>query len=449
MHDATTLFAYLEALRPRQLLGPLEHLWQLGLTRKRSRLWPSLHLESLQPHHERIHLEGLAKLHMHVVVEGVYDLDWLQTFLHPRALRAVAAIDVSPPSKTTLAWLEFPSAADIAISLPDWFDQWSSVFHVTRVDCTAYASVDDLVDVLPRLRHLTSLVSPTTLHLLVAVLAFAAHSTTLTSLVLSPNELTSSDLVDDNDAAILVTTAAVVNATRWLATQPVREFRFHGWPWQHVARSVQEAFLVALFHHPTLEELDCIGLDLTAAAASVLPPPPTSLCVLDLSRSMFHTSWLTTILAMSPVHTLVCVGPTLRRDQLEPVLLALASTNVTTLALTRTGLADQLWQSIFALDALCLAPLVHLDLRGNHLTDDAAIRLADVLWRNRTLVSVDLRENAMGRRGATALVLAAAASQENRQAVLMLRLECNRLTLDDIASVEELATQYFVDAVFD
>ncbi|CAK4287760.1 unnamed protein product, partial [Aphanomyces euteiches] len=40
--DAADLFAFLEVLRPYDNLGPLEQLYQLGLTASHADLWPTL-----------------------------------------------------------------------------------------------------------------------------------------------------------------------------------------------------------------------------------------------------------------------------------------------------------------------------------------------------------------------------------------------------------------------
>ncbi|CAK4700515.1 unnamed protein product, partial [Aphanomyces euteiches] len=81
--DTADLFAFLEALRPYNLLGPLEHLYQLGMRLERSfYLWPCLRLppslhDWSQPY------EAIAKYYSKVIIYDFKHATWLKHHLNP------------------------------------------------------------------------------------------------------------------------------------------------------------------------------------------------------------------------------------------------------------------------------------------------------------------------------------------------------------------------------
>ncbi|CAK4706103.1 unnamed protein product, partial [Aphanomyces euteiches] len=84
--DAADLFAFLEVLRPYDNLGPLEQLYQLGLTASHADLWPILCTKSSVLGTPECYLyEAVLKMYANVRVEN-FSADqviWLETHVNP------------------------------------------------------------------------------------------------------------------------------------------------------------------------------------------------------------------------------------------------------------------------------------------------------------------------------------------------------------------------------
>ncbi|RHY27560.1 hypothetical protein DYB32_006694 [Aphanomyces invadans] len=144
--DASTMFAFLDVMHPLNMLGPLDHLYQLGLTWNRPELWPVLTVRRCS-NSDTLHLAAILKFYARVnVADSSCDLDWLDHHVSPHA---------------DLSWTVLPEAPSSDIALDQaWWARWAS-HRITRVDIHCHQSNDDmiqaLVAVLPRFTSLTSL----------------------------------------------------------------------------------------------------------------------------------------------------------------------------------------------------------------------------------------------------------------------------------------------------
>ncbi|KAG9399908.1 hypothetical protein AC1031_011373 [Aphanomyces cochlioides] len=130
-----TVDRYLEALRPADVLGPLEHLWHLRLLGWRDYyLWPRL-LSPKTDEASRVHVEGISKYYSTVYANETVDLDWFRRFVDP-----LAAINWS--------WTTFFDDFDM-------LKKWSS-FRITYFNLTRVPSAN-ITEVLSCLQHLTIL----------------------------------------------------------------------------------------------------------------------------------------------------------------------------------------------------------------------------------------------------------------------------------------------------
>ncbi|KAG9402890.1 hypothetical protein AC1031_006436 [Aphanomyces cochlioides] len=135
---AADLFAFLVALRPYNLQGPLEHLYQLGLKLDRSfYLWPCL---LLPPSLEEwsTSYEAIAKYYSKVVIEYLGQATWLKKHLNPQ---------------TKIEWDvdEFPTSVS-EIADEAWDLRITRVHHGFN-----YNPISSGKEILSRLQHLTSL----------------------------------------------------------------------------------------------------------------------------------------------------------------------------------------------------------------------------------------------------------------------------------------------------
>ncbi|KAH9098160.1 hypothetical protein LEN26_016666 [Aphanomyces euteiches] len=232
--ESDDLFAFLEALRPFHLLGPLEHLWQLSLTHSRARLWPKLALSALDLTSMTTlrAVEAIAKHYSCVSVTNSNDIKWLQTHLHP---------------KVKLEW----SIESDPLSMQYWND-WSSL-HTTKLSITV-DSIDSalLVNALPHLKHLKSLsissllVGETWLSQLLALAATSDHLESL-ELLTPPQDITA---------------GMVRDTITWFSRRPVRVFRIRSWTWAFDDIVLLQAFFDTIFNCPTLDRLDVANVSL-------------------------------------------------------------------------------------------------------------------------------------------------------------------------------------------
>ncbi|KAG9397774.1 hypothetical protein AC1031_016624 [Aphanomyces cochlioides] len=242
---AADLFAFLEALRPYNLLGPLEHLYQLGMRLDRSfYLWPCLRLPPSLDEWS-VSYEAIAKYYSKVIIYDFKHATWLKYHLNPTV---------------KIEWVvkNFPAAWEI----PE--DIWElRIIQAVRfgflIDDFSYGK-----DVLSRLKHLESLIfcddhdqeSPirrgqyedNDSSMWDSVFQFAAESHQLTQLQVARHSHT-------------MTETTLVNLTEWFRSQPVRLFDCKGGTWHQVDNDIKQNFYKAMFNCPTLDELTLANFD--------------------------------------------------------------------------------------------------------------------------------------------------------------------------------------------
>ncbi|KAH9142698.1 hypothetical protein AeRB84_013247 [Aphanomyces euteiches] len=244
---AADLFAFLEALRPYNLLGPLEHLYQLGMQLDRSfYLWPCLRIPSLVDELS-ISYEAIAKYYSNVVIQDLGQATWLKKHLGPQ---------------TKIEWIvnHFPTSTKEIVD-----DVWD--LHITRVShgfkCNSLSSGKEI---LSRLKHLTTLKvydeHPFSMPAEALddyhqawddIFQFVEESHQLTELQASP----------DSHA---MSSSNLVNLIAWFRRQPVRVLKCMTSTCGRIDKSLKQPFYEAIFNCPTLDKLilttcDFEGLD--------------------------------------------------------------------------------------------------------------------------------------------------------------------------------------------
>ncbi|CAK4967797.1 unnamed protein product, partial [Aphanomyces euteiches] len=138
--DAADILAFLEVLRPFDNLGPLEQLYQLGLTTSHADLWPILYIKSSVLGTPKCYLyEAVLKMYSNVTVEN-FSADqvvWLETHLNPTTELTWFTNDDGDKFKPRDNWYELRTTCLMHYSEEYSDFEWKSV--------------------LPRLRHLRSL----------------------------------------------------------------------------------------------------------------------------------------------------------------------------------------------------------------------------------------------------------------------------------------------------
>ncbi|RHY35659.1 hypothetical protein DYB37_013725 [Aphanomyces astaci] len=279
--DAATLFAFLEAFRPLHVLGPLEHLYQLGLVWDHSRLWPSLTVRGPVSDDERTHLEAILKLYTRVTVDcSSFDLDWLERHLHPLA---------------EMSWTKFPHAIPGASSstVREWYLQWACL-RITSVTASfRYYQHDshcdlpvEFVAVLSQLPHLTSLhVSSCSDDVAAGIFAFAGQCSSLT------------ELTFDTTSDVVVTDAVCRDLLSWFSSTRVRHFQVSNW--NTVADNVDPVLLDRV-HSAMFKALDSLGF----RHSNLIAINPTAFTfpmqALTLSQCVLSPAFVNTLVARLP-----------------------------------------------------------------------------------------------------------------------------------------------------
>ncbi|KAH9162928.1 hypothetical protein LEN26_000734 [Aphanomyces euteiches] len=240
------LFAFVEALQQDYDVGPLEHIWELGLTRDYNLLWPYLVLTSrIICSSQHSTYEAIAKFYRHIHVYVFMDIEWLKSFVDPKA---------------ELSW-KLENLPGILIRNSNYWSEWADlrICHL-YVDCDVPSG---WIDVLPRLQYLKTLILKTQDDTHVdKILEFAAMSDQLTELVISTSE------------SGILTDPMLHNFIAWLSRQPVRVFAIISWEWRINNMELKRSFYQATFNCPTLKDLkiammDLSDMDLTNATLSM------------------------------------------------------------------------------------------------------------------------------------------------------------------------------------
>ncbi|KAF0688291.1 Aste57867_20161 [Aphanomyces stellatus] len=403
--DASTFFAFLEALGTSAVRGSLEAFWQLGATspNERSLLWPTLVLKEETFHNrERLALvESVMTYYSHVDVVGldwchwVCDLEWLHEHIGPA---------------TTITWdADFPSSSAEA-KLDDWFDLWATL-PVTKLDVknnTAdqypLALTADAMPyfcaVLPRCHRLASLVIDSSPSL----------PAILERCVLPPS-LVSIDM--NTDSTCSFNAASLAHAQQWLTTAPVRRIYFGCMFLESaVVPAIQNAFFAALFACPTIESIDIAGWNLDHLDTAIPLSIPLAIRDLRVDGVMLSANGLLCIArAVRRSSTLenVCIGIFDEPDDFaafaaawDELFVAVSFANVKTLEMTQTFLSDAYWPRLAP--HVQASKLESLSLAHNRITNDGVAWIAQAIQQNETISRVCLTGNNIGVDGVTTLV---------------------------------------------
>ncbi|KAH9125433.1 hypothetical protein AeMF1_003943 [Aphanomyces euteiches] len=354
--DANDLFAFIEALRRHCNLGPLDHLHKLGLQFKYADLWPSLHLQSPPRHSNYMaSYEAVAKFFTNVVlVESWLHPAWLKTHLNPMA-EIQWKLDDCPDDLELLG-----GYSDLPIT---------KIKLILREDSPYIWN-----DLLPRLRHLTSLSVDTYGEDVGSCFEFVASSKKITEFKIRP-------IMCD------ITEVDLMYLTQWLQNQPVRDFECSLTNLDDIDIDVRQQFYEALFNCSTLDRLcliSCklIDLDLTRfkfkmRTLSLWSSTFSSSIVESLARQFERSS--IERLALSYDEKDDITG-------LECLLRALPLTSIKNLTLTDLRFDSQHWSHLSPLFEKC--ELKSLSLKGQNLDSTFGKCFSQALQNNHTILEL-------------------------------------------------------------
>ncbi|KAG9397875.1 hypothetical protein AC1031_016530 [Aphanomyces cochlioides] len=281
---AADLFAFLEALRPYNLLGPLEHLsLNFGFCRRPNKcrcLSSRPTLQSLQrPCFHVFHVthlyklgsrrdhwiylwprlviprsfnswstsyEAIAKYYSTVAIQDLGQAAWLKKHLDPQ---------------TKIEWVveKFPnSVSEIADEVWD--------LRIARVRFGfKHNSVSSGKEILSRLKHLTSLKVHVKHAFSTPEILNENHRIwdDIFKFVAQSDQLTEFEFFRETHA---MTASSLVQLIEWFRRQPVRVFECKAGTWDQINKSLNQSFYEAIFNCPTLDKLvlsncDFHGLD--------------------------------------------------------------------------------------------------------------------------------------------------------------------------------------------
>ncbi|KAH9121779.1 hypothetical protein AeMF1_006635 [Aphanomyces euteiches] len=369
--DRTTLFEYLYALRPANVLGPLEIVWQLHLVGCcRQRLWPRLdlsrHCATCQSR-----MESVAKFYPAVIADIGCDLARLQCLLDPKA-----SIHCSVSTKEA-------SCNDL-IRLEAWKD-----IRVTEIELWNFHPAQHL-DFLSYFQHLTMLkwheCNPAPM-----IFKFAAKSKSLHSLDLKT-------FTQGAPGHCSISSAMSTDLLTWINSHAVESLGLELFSWEFTADFLR--VVQAVLRRPTLRMFRFFTpriVSLTCFATYCRVRRELSLSFLGWSTSLHQNSHFAT----EELIDLVCAYDVAIRANLRTFRLC--------------GLPPGQFQPVWKTVAIRLSPfhVENLILESNNMTDDDAIALAKDLGRFPNLKSLGLLHNPFGDENAKAIVSAASSSLRN------------------------------------
>ncbi|KAF0699897.1 Aste57867_9555 [Aphanomyces stellatus] len=381
IHDPTLLFSFLQALGSPDVRGPLEPLYQLGLTSDPFDLWPVPRLE--QSHDAmaaatRHNLEASAPIFPHVIVAGEFDVNWLAQYF----------------GATSLEWHCLPHTQDQVqnnMRLEDWYAQWATL-RTTKIDLVDQ-SIDALIPVLPKLAHLSELALVGVDCILVEPLFAWLPTSNVVKLEICklPEQ---GDFSQEEDMIDWFTDSRIAQMTQWIKKNPVQKIRLQACNWEDMQNDTLLVLYDALFGCATLEELEIEYCRVPFSLPQPLRLPP-SLTLLALENSGLesdHLVNLSSALVGSNVRTLRLRG--YRNFFLDSGILKLFSelplTKVVELDLTRCGLHDDKWIDLARL--LLTTHLETLVLSENFITTRSVDRIGRAIGSNETLRTLHLEK---------------------------------------------------------
>ncbi|KAF0687328.1 Aste57867_20938 [Aphanomyces stellatus] len=457
--DVDTISAYLEVLGSRIHAqdGPLAHLDRLRMMRGMAALWPTLRLDECTGQARR-HFEAIVGLYHTIdIVDNSVDGPWLRRHLQPTT---AVALRYMPHHLNEMTH--------------QWYEDMSTL-RVTHVVWPSFACpVEPFLDVLPRFQHLTSLEldsltlwgpdvsTPLTDDDATADDAqgdddneddttadsddedTAAAQTTLArvaAFVAQSKTLTTFSMIDAASGCALprVTKDILMDMTRWLTTQPVRQIGLGVWKDVADDSLVTARFYTALFNSPTIEVLECRGIEAFNVDLPMALPNVREL-------RLFHNyaepddvdiAWLPSALVGSKVHLLQLSSIPISEATLTRLADALPHTNVKVLDIF---LDFSRYIPGAVVCSMLQSPLVILSVftGGYILSTNEARAIASVLHVNTTLRSLVL--NRLGTIAGARVIIAAAFHPHKASPLGRLQLSGTfSLTVQDKKAMRNLA----------
>ncbi|KAG9397836.1 hypothetical protein AC1031_016546 [Aphanomyces cochlioides] len=358
--NAGDLFAFLEALHPFNILGPLEHLFCLDSTELCARLWPTLRLSSLLINSAYLpSLEAILKYYGTIEVDGIWnDVTWLKKHLHPT---------------TNIEWMIGSDRPPVEIGA-DW-----TCLRITRVsirfiggDCPLWSKT-----ILPQLPSLTSLEVYSNYDSASDFFEFLAASKRITELQLYFQTLR-------------WTVSDFFHLTQWFCHQPVRMFKCHSGDWDGVNYALLEDFYQAMFNCATLEILELVNcymddMDFTEVALTMQRLQLVS-CFVDPLQFQLFTNLL--IGSKTTCFELID-GSVDGIGGIEYLLQVQPATNIKHMKLEGFLLDGTSWSKLAFLIQSCT--LETLALCPEDLAVDVIPKLARAVQNNQTITEMSLK----------------------------------------------------------
>ncbi|KAG9399903.1 hypothetical protein AC1031_011368 [Aphanomyces cochlioides] len=201
----TAVTKYIEALRPADLLGPLEHLWQLHLLGwGDDALWPCLNITGRNKN-SRVHVEAIASYYSRLGVDAKTDVDWFRCYADPAAK----------------VWMTATCRTGFDMTV---FSKWKQT-RIFWFDLTVLKP-DQFLEALSYLQHLEMIYWPhCTPELTMALCQYAASSLSLVDLIMETES-------HGNDHCT-ITTSMTDYLLKWIEARPINLFSLENFSWEN------------------------------------------------------------------------------------------------------------------------------------------------------------------------------------------------------------------------
>ncbi|KAH9148518.1 hypothetical protein AeRB84_008152 [Aphanomyces euteiches] len=342
--DAADLFAFLEVLRPYDNLGPLEQLYQLGLTASHADLWPTLCTKSS--------VLGTPEVENFSADQVI----WLETHVNPT---------------TEITWRSNEEQVKFT-PRDNWYE-----LRITRL--IFYS--DDYSDlawksILPRLSYLRSL----------KVFALDSDWDYFCQFAATTNQLRELTLLP---SSYKMSIADVVNLTKWLRHQPVRTLECCMCDWNNLNLVTRQEFYEALLNCPTLDKLtfwDSWLEDLDVTKFSLAMRSLSLICSCDSSRNVQR--FASRLVGSNLTELEISGYNDENTDGMQCLLQALPQTSIKHLKLTGDTMTSPSWTKLASFFRNC--PLKTLKLGYKSIPSEFAQSLAEAIQCNQTICELDL-----------------------------------------------------------
>ncbi|CAK4620322.1 hypothetical protein LEN26_017662 [Aphanomyces euteiches] len=352
--DGADLFNFLEALRPYNRLGPLEHLYQFGPEEDDyADFWPALKLNaSIIDSPSWSSYKAILKYYSNVVVDDISDIDWIKQHVDPKA---------------NIEWI-FQTPL-LGKRLQDWMS-----LRITKLAICSECETP-WQDVLPQLQDLTALYVFKEIDI-VDLFAFAASSARLTKLRI-------------NYGRLVVTVSDLLHLVQWFDRQPVVEFTMSGGRWGGIHGVIKQDFYQAMFNCLTMDALYLLSCDLRDLDFSNLTFSMRKLQICHCKLQPTFLRALSRKLAHSRLTDLSLHSFNLESvSGMKSLLQVLPRTGIKRLWLDCRAVKDEIWCELFPLFEMCTLEILELSIAFSTAVVTA---LARAIQNNHTICELDLK----------------------------------------------------------